>query len=177
MVTLRQVHSRRIVNAAVAHGCEGDGLISGATGRVLAVRTADCLPVLIADDATRTVAALHAGWRGVLLGIASEAVAHLGGARDLHIAVGPGIGPCCFEVGPEVAIQFRQIFPERGDLDRAAAIDLAEALRRQFVAAGAPGERVVVAGLCTRCRAEDFHSWRRDRERAGRMHSWIVRTK
>jgi copper oxidase (laccase) domain-containing protein len=90
----------------------------------------------------------------------------------MHAAIGPAIGVCCYEVGPEVAREFRAIFPERGDLDTRTRLDLAEANRRLLIGAGVSPERIAVARLCTRCQSE-FHSFRRDQGRAGRMYSWI----
>ncbi len=97
------------------------------------------------------------------------------GARpgDIWAAIGPGIGPCCFEIGHEVAEQFRPWFPERDDLSQRTRVDLAEANRRQLVAAGVPEAQIEISGLCTVCRADDFHSYRRDKDKAGRMLSVI----
>jgi copper oxidase (laccase) domain-containing protein len=85
---------------------------------------------------------------------------------DLHAAIGPGIGPCCYEVGPEVAVQFGEPF-ER------TRIDLGEANRRQLMDAGLALGRIYTLGLCTFCLSDQFHSFRRDREKAGRMISAI----
>jgi copper oxidase (laccase) domain-containing protein len=84
--------------------------------------------------------------------------------EDLHAAIGPGIGKCCYEVGPEVAEQF-------GEQGR-AHIDLAEANRRQLMAAGVTPGRIYASNLCTMCHPDEFHSFRRDREAAGRLHSF-----
>ena len=83
---------------------------------------------------------------------------------DIHAAIGPGIGKCCYEVGPEVAAQFG----ERGR----AHIDLAEANRRQLIEAGVTGRRIYASNLCTMCRPEEFHSFRRDKQAAGRLYSF-----
>ena len=92
---------------------------------------------------------------------------------DIWAAIGPGIGACCFEVGPEVALQFESIFPEKGSLNRRMKLDLAEANRRQLIAAGVPPEQIEFSGLCTVCLAGEFHSFRREREKAGRMLSVV----
>jgi copper oxidase (laccase) domain-containing protein len=102
-------------------------------------------------------------------GIAPKAVAALGarfGSRvsDLHAAIGPAIGQCCYEVGAEVAAQF--------GIDGPAHIDLAGTVRSQLEAAGIAGQRIYLAGLCTRCHAAQFHSFRRDGEAAGRQYSF-----
>lgn len=168
---LKQVHSSTCIGAAGRAGMlgEGDALLEDAPGAVVAVRTADCIPILLADDRHRAVAAVHAGWRGTVAGIAARAVEAMGerfGTRpeDLHAAIGPGIGKCCYEVGPEVAAHF-------GARGR-AHIDLADANRLQLAAAGLRPERIYAAGLCTLCHPGEFHSFRRDQEAAGRMHSF-----
>jgi len=172
LATLRQIHSDVAVYADRA-GClaEGDALLTDKPGQAVGVKTADCLPILLVDGRHRSVAAVHAGWRGAVSRIAQktlEAMAARWNSRpeDLHAAIGPGIGPCCFEVGPEVAIQFGEA-PER------TCIDLPEFIRRQLLAAGVPERQIYAAGLCTFCHPALFHSFRRDREKAGRMISVI----
>jgi len=180
VATLRQVHSASAVEAVPGGGCSGQGdvLVASAPGARVGVKTADCLPILLADERRRAVAAVHAGWRGTLLGVASQAVLALvarydSRPSDLRVAIGPAIGGCCYEVGPEVAVQFHALFRERHDLDTRTRIDLVEANRRQLVSAGVPPDRICCAGLCTACQDGEFHSYRRDGERAGRMLSWV----
>jgi len=171
LATLRQIHSATCVGAAGRHGVlgEGDALLEDTPGSVVAIKTADCLPILLVDDRHRAVAAVHSGWRGTVAGIAQRAVeamrAQFGSVPgDLHAALGPGIGPCCYEVGPEVAAQF-------GRQGR-AHLDLAEANRRRLMDAGVTPERIYASNLCTMCRADEFHSFRRDKEAAGRLFSF-----
>lgn len=177
---LKQVHSARIVDAGQwREGVEADGLTAAVAGIRLAVRTADCVPLLLCDPVRRAVAAVHAGWRGAAQQIAVQAVRALEqryGSRpqDVLAALGPAIGGCCYEVGPEVAAQFQQWFPERGDLGRRTRIDLRLALARQLAAAGLHPSRIDVAEACTCCGGPEFHSWRRDGPRAGRMISFIA---
>jgi hypothetical protein len=168
---VKQIHSATCVAAEGRAGVlgQGDALLEDTPGAVVAVRTADCIPILLADARHRAVAAVHAGWRGTVAGIAGRAVEAMRqrfGTRpeDLHAAIGPGIGKCCYEVGPEVAAHF-------GAAGR-SHIDLAEANRSQLAAAGVASARVYVAGLCTMCHSDEFHSFRRDREAAGRMYSF-----
>ena len=177
VAVLHQIHSDIAVNADLP-GCspEGDALLSD--GRLVGVKTADCLPILLVDEHHRAVAAVHAGWRGSVARIAQktvQAMAARWGTRpsDLHAALGPAIGACCYEVGPEVAMQFTELFPERRDLNQRTRIDLEEANRRQLLASGVDAQRVYSAGLCTFCHADQFYSFRRDREAAGRMISFI----
>jgi polyphenol oxidase len=179
LATVRQIHSDKILIADRA-GClgEGDALISNQPGITLSVRTADCLPILMADTRNHAVAAVHAGWRGTLLEIVPKTIVAMGrqfGTRpdDLVIAIGPGIGACCFEVGPEVAAQFSALFPERADLDRRTKIDLVEANLRLLGRNGGSLRQIATSGLCTCSRADLFHSYRRDRDQAGRMLSTI----
>jgi YfiH family protein len=173
---LKQIHSRIVLRATQALGCEGDALLAAEPGEVVAVKTADCVPVLIADSVNRIAAAVHAGWKGTALAIVRHAVERMqtefrSDPSNLHAAIGPSIGVCCYEVGPEVAEQFQVTFPERVDLHRHAHLDLPEANRRLLVAAGVPNGHIAVSGLCTFCAAHEFHSWRRDGDKAGRMLS------
>ena len=171
LARLRQVHSAVCVQASGRVGVlgEGDALLENRPGSVVAVKTADCLPILLVDEGHGAVAAVHAGWRGTVAGIAQRAVEAMRaefGARpgELHAAIGPGIGKCCYEVGPEVAAQFGQ--------QGRAHVDLAAANRRQLMDAGVTPERIYASNLCTMCRCEEFHSFRRDKEAAGRMYSF-----
>lgn len=183
LATARQVHSTRCLYvASPGRAGEGDALITDRPGLLLGVRTADCVPVLVADPDHRAVAAIHAGWRGLVAGILSRALEAMSRrfgteSRPLMAAIGPAIGPCCYEVGPEVAVQFSELFPGREDLNRRTRIDLREAARRQLAAAGVPERQIWVAALCTGCRSEDFYSWRREGRHTGRMLSVIgIRT-
>jgi len=179
LATVRQIHSDVVV-VAEHYGClaEGDALITNRPGITLSIRTADCLPVLMADRRTRAVAAVHAGWRGVSLGIVPKTVQAMTdrfGTRpeDLIVAIGPAIGGCCFEVGPEVAVQFQQWFPERNDLSSKTKLDLIETISRQLRRNNGTVGLFATANLCTVCDANLFQSYRRDRERAGRMITTI----
>jgi YfiH family protein len=172
LTTLKQIHSDIVVPAAGRTGClgEGDALISNTPGGTVAVKTADCLPILLVDGRNRAVAAVHAGWRGTVRQIARRSAdimrRHFDTLpADIHAALGPAIGACCYEVGPEVATEFGQ--------SGRAHIDLVEENRRQLLAEGIPGGQIHAAGLCTQCRAEDFWSYRRDKEGAGRMFSFV----
>jgi polyphenol oxidase len=167
LATAKQIHSDRVlvVESPGSQG-EGDALISNLPGLVLSIRTADCLPILIADPRNRAVAAVHAGWRGVVSEIASKTVHAMcqrydSNPEDLLIVIGPGIGPCCFEVGPEVAVQF--------GLSGRTKVDLVETACRQLRRNGVSAGHISTSGLCSFCNSELFESYRRDREAAGRM--------
>jgi YfiH family protein len=184
----RQVHGASVVPASEATTSreppEADALWTDAAGSLLVIRTADCVPVLLAALAppgspgageVHTVAAVHAGWRGLVAGVLPAAVGALEQrvpAARVVAALGPAIGPCCFEIGPDVEAALRQLGdPEAlrpGTGDRSFA-DLPRLARFQLAASGAtcPGGD----GPCTRC-SSDFPSWRRDATPA-RLLSYI----
>jgi polyphenol oxidase len=170
MASLKQIHSD-VVLAAEHPGVagEGDALVTSQVGVPVSIRTADCYPILLADERNRAVAAVHAGWRGTAARIVVRTIEQMRArfgtdAGDLRVAIGPGIGGCCYEVGVEVARQF--------GLDSAAKIYLAEMNHQLMVESGVM--RIEVLGGCTLCDAHLFHSFRRDKENAGRMVSWIT---
>ena len=177
---LRQIHSNKVILADRPGNLgEADALISNTPGLWLTIRTADCVPVLIADPENKAVAAVHAGWRGMLQQILPQTIRAMarqfgGRAAALVIAIGPAIGGCCYEVGPDVAEKFASLFPERSDLNGTAKIDLVESAVRQLGRNGGIPGQIDPSGLCTRCGVELFHSYRRDCEAAGRMVSAIA---
>ena len=141
---------------------DADGLCTDAPGVVLGVFVADCIPALLVDPRTGACAAVHAGWRGTVAGVLPAAVRALGaefGARpgDLRVALGPAIGPCCFEVGPEVVAAFEALIPDA----RARADRLAVAARR-----ARQGERRSQGGQPPAARTGRRRA-RGDRRRAG----------
>lgn len=137
---------------------EADGQLTAEPGRPLLVLVADCLPVALLGD--RGLAMLHCGWRGLAAGIIGAAATEIG-ARAA--AIGPGIGPCCFEVGPEVESAFAGLGT---GLMNGRNLDLPEAARRLLEAEGV--ESVETAGICTSCDRR-FFSHRRDRGVTGRQ--------
>ena len=176
---LSQVHGATVVEAPFPGRPEADALFTAQPGVLLGIETADCLPILLVDPERELAAAAHAGWRGTATGIAGAAVRALvvRGARldRLLAAVGPGIGPCCYEVGDELRAAFgsegARFFREgprgRPHLDvRAANV---AALER----AGLRRERIHHVADCTFCRPGLYHSYRRDGPNAGRMISFV----
>lgn len=165
---------------------EADIVVSDDPGTVIAVRVADCTPILIADRRQPAVAAVHAGWRGTVRGAAGAGVAALtrefgSDPADLVAAIGPCLGACCAEVGPEVVDAFREAGHSGGALSRwftsgptpRPYLDLWTANRDQLQAAGVAADRISVAGLCTRSHPTIFHSYRADGATAGRMAAAI----
>ncbi|ANM32007.1 hypothetical protein ABI59_01260 [Acidobacteria bacterium Mor1] len=184
-VLLRQVHEARMVPSRLIDPPEeadasyalSPELGGSATDLLPAVRTADCVPILLADRAGRAVAAVHAGWRGTAAGIATKAVMEL--ARlgvppiELVAAIGPCIGPSSYEVSAEVA---EQVACTSGEDFSAPAgepgkrmLDLARANRRQLSWSGLEEGNIHVAPFCTALRSDLFFSYRRDGAAAGRM--------
>lgn len=170
-IRVRQIHCSVVVEAdPSADPPQADGIVTCQDAQWIGIRTADCVPLLLADPVRRCVAAVHAGWRGTVADISGAAVREFisrgSNPADLLAAIGPCIGVCCFEVGAEVSEQFVSLFPESMNLTH---VNLAEANRRQLLAAGVGASQIEVADLCTRCNSGEFHSFRRDRELSGRM--------
>jgi hypothetical protein len=147
---------------------------------------ADCVPILLADEASGAVAAIHAGWRGVTRGVVKAAVERLGARGRLVAAIGPCIGACCFEVGRDVAEQIAlaapgaRVIASKGRSDDGTArddkahVDLRAAVRAQLVAAGVESARIEDVPGCTKHEAGRFHSFRRDGAHSGRMLAAIA---
>jgi YfiH family protein len=182
--TARQVHGVAVVRVeagddpAATAAREADALVSSAPGVTLGVYTADCVPILLADDEGR-VAAVHAGWRGTVAGVAAAAVkelAALGAAPGrLRAAFGPSICARSFEVGEEVAEAFARVTPEavvRGP--GRPHVDLWAANRALLIAAGLAPGHIDAAPPCSHCDAERFFSFRRDGAQIGQMLSFIT---
>ncbi len=162
-----QHHSADVLRAqAGSRGARGDGIWTDERGLPVLVLAADCLPIALAraNGSEPALALLHAGWRGLLEGIVPAGVSALGGGA-VAAAVGPAIGPCCYEVGEEVADRFRRAFGF--GLYRDGRLDLWTAAERALRAAGCV--RVDRVDLCTACSPERFFSHRRDEGLTGRQ--------
>ena len=194
VVMLTQVHGREVV--AIRDGAslpagrpEADALVSDAPAVAIAVRAADCVPLLLADRATGAVGAVHAGWRGTAARAATaalHAMAREFGTKpaDVLVAVGPSIGGCCYEVGTDVVDAFasagheRYLIerwflsrpPRRGSRERNPLhLDVAGANRDQLVLAGVPEDQIFLSGLCTAEHLGVLTSYRAERHAAGRI--------
>lgn len=198
VAVLTQVHGASVVvirtpGEVPARDSTGDGLVCADPETAVAVKTADCVPLLLADRETGAVAAVHAGWRGTAAGIAAVAVAAMTkacGTRPAHltVAVGPSIGPCCYEVGSELVDAFaasghaRHLIdrwfiaqpPPRGSTDRPRLrLDVAGANRDQLVLAGVPEEQIHMSGLCTAMHLDVLTSYRAEKAASGRLAALI----
>lgn len=179
MVTARQIHSATIHcvathNDAVREATTCDALVGNLPATILAVQTADCLPVLIGDPVTGAFAAVHAGWRGSLQGIVARTVetmqqTHRSKPSDLIVAMGPAIGECCFEVGPEVVSAFCAVYPyaeqcfSRRQANGKAQLNLNRMNIQQLIDAGVASVNISDAALCTVCHNDLFFSYRKER--------------
>jgi len=206
LVTLRQFHSDLIhlLAQAPAETPCGDALLTRTRGLLLGVQTADCIPILLVDPAERAVGAVHAGWRGTLRRIVAKALGQMqmvfgSRAENVLAVLGPGIGRCCYEVGPEVTQAYSSQFAQAwewfdGPFDQLATgaertllpwlsmappghdppaarvrLDLIAANRWQLLDAGVPASKIVSSNLCTSCRTDLFFSHRRERGQTGRL--------
>jgi YfiH family protein len=158
-----EARPRGILERTVFEQC--DGLWSDRPGQAMALVTADCYPVALArSDGMPGLCVLHVGWRGLLDGIAESGVSALGGG-ELMAIVGPGIGPCCYEVGEEVSGPFRERFGAEVVADGKLDLGGATALALKEAGVGS----VERTGHCTACEPELFFSHRRDQGRTGRQ--------
>lgn len=169
---LRQVHGNEVVVVTHANAGErprADAMVTREAGIVLGIFSADCVPVLLSAPREHVCAAIHAGWRGVIAGIAGagvRAMNSLGAAPgSIRAALGPSIGPCCFEVDRELADRFVAEVPGSGRHRREgrpgkAYLDLRAIVRDQLIAAGVAPDAIESVGPCTRCAADRYFSRR-----------------
>jgi hypothetical protein len=186
------VHGRSVVDAAVPADklgrdaddgyarveVDADALVAAREGIVGGVRTADCVPILLVAPQRRWAAAVHAGWRGTIANIAAEAIreAEAAGVRASGIlaALGPSIGPCCYEVSEELGDEFdRAGLPVLRRVGKRPHLDLREANRVLLERSGVPRANIDDVGPCTRCAHDRYHSFRAEPDSTGRQVSWI----
>lgn len=206
LVPMKQIHSDvvHLFENPPVEPRRGDASVTNRPGLLLAVQTADCVPILLADLKKRAVAAVHAGWRGTLQRIVAKAIGKMRmqfgtDPADLLAAIGPSIGGCCYEVGTEVAAEFRSQFPSASEwfdelrtgdepnplqwLNMAppghqpppknVLLDLRKANRAQLIDAGLLAQNIAVSNLCTACRRDLLFSYRKEAGTTGRLMSVI----
>lgn len=185
-ITLKQVHGDAIVEVTANAGpsIEADALWTRDARATLAILVADCVPILLADRQGRAVAAVHAGWRGTQAKIGLRMVERLSAAgipaKDLVVAIGPAIGPCCFAIGPEVVASLQAACGAAATSaislrEGQAFADLWQLNVAQLVEGGVPASAIAVGRICTVCTADCF-SFRRDAGNTGRQAGLIALT-
>ncbi|MFH1017187.1 MAG: peptidoglycan editing factor PgeF [Pseudomonadota bacterium] len=181
---VHQVHGALVVEVEAGKdrrgysSASGDALITAVPDTFLAVRVADCLPILIVDPIRHALGIVHAGWRSTLAKALPATVSVMSrrfqtSPSDLVVALGPGIGACCFEVSGAIAALFEQEIglekSEWKENDTSAYMDLTAINARLAQSMGVFPDRIWRSGLCTKCNADRFFSYRRDGRRSGRM--------
>lgn len=179
LATAGQVHGSTVrVIDAPRHEPFCDGLVTTTEGLLLAIATADCAAVLLADPVYRVAGACHAGWRGAASKIAPETVATMeeqgADVSQIRAYISPCISKEAFEVGPEVAAQFDESVVDRSDDRSRPHVDLKKALQQQLEEAGVPPDEIEVSERCTLQETDDFFSHRASGGTTGRMFGAIV---
>jgi len=170
-----QVHQNHVLwcsGKGRIHDTEADILLTNQSNTPLAVRTADCLPILLADPKTSITAAVHAGWRGTAVSVVKQAIQSMceRGAKAEHIlaTLGPCIEPCCFSIGKEVATALKNSAKEAADFIQGSA-DLRQINRLQLLECGLIDSHIECLKACTACDSKRFFSFRRDTANTGRQ--------
>ena len=207
LAPLKQIHSDviHLLSRSSADPCKGDASVTNQPGILLAIQAADCVPILLVDPKKRAVAAIHAGWRGTLARITEKAVGRMQlefGSDPAHLlaAIGPSIGPCCYEVAADFVTKFTAQFADAQDyFDEARTgdepnplqwlnmkppghqpppknvrLNLRKANRSQLLAAGLRDQNIFTSDLCTACRTDLLFSHRREGPLSGRLMSVIA---
>jgi YfiH family protein len=181
VVTAHQVHGAQVAMVQSADGGgvvpSTDALMTNSPGMALLLRFADCLPLLLYDPWHKAIALAHAGWRGCLAGVVAKTVARMGqdyhsDPSELTACLGPAIGPCCYQIGPDVIGLVKEVFPGENHLlltqpDGSLHLDLPAAVRRQLQQAGV--QQIEDSSVCTCCHTDEFFSHRASGGRTGRF--------
>ena len=206
LIALKQIHSDAIqlFSSGAPRACSGDASVTNHPGILLGIQTADCVPMLLADTKKRAVAAVHAGWRGTLARIAEKAVGRMrlefgSQPQDILAAIGPSIGPCCYEVGADLVTKFTAQFADGADYfdeplsgeepnplqwlnmrppghqppPKNVHLDLRQANRSQLENAGLRPKNIFSSDLCTACHPSLLFSYRKQGPVSGRLMAVI----
>ncbi|KJS11536.1 MAG: multicopper polyphenol oxidase [Peptococcaceae bacterium BRH_c8a] len=195
LVAADQIHDDRVLTVDFQHAGRGarsngdalpgvDALVTAEPGLILSSYYADCVPLFFLDPFSRVVALAHAGWKGSVLRIGEKTIRHMverHGCRaaNILVAVGPSIGPCCYEVDEKVVAQVEKCLPGASHCAAPGRpghwwLDLPELNRRVLLQAGIKAANITLSGYCTACREDLFFSHRKQSGRTGRMASFIM---
>jgi YfiH family protein len=187
LLTLRQVHGAEVLiydqhTRALTYPLPYDAVITDKKRVALGISTGDCLPILMIDRTKKVIGAVHAGWRGLWRGVLQRAVRTMietfeSSPGDILVGIGPGIGPCCYEVGGDVVSLFQnssdsaqEFIQER---EGKTYLDLSRAAQLELNQVEIPQRNIETIPLCTACRKDLFYSYRRD-GKTGRQLSFIM---
>jgi hypothetical protein len=182
---LKQVHSSRVVEVRDEDiekykKEEADAMVTQLKETALTIVTADCIPLLFCDPKKKIIAAAHAGWRGTRAGVAGITVQKMikwgSNPKNIFVALGPSVQKCCYEVDRQVydAIEHKNLFEPVAEKKGHWRVSLSEVNREQLKGRGLLKEHIWISPLCTACLGEDFYSYRREGEKAGRQWSYVV---
>lgn len=188
IITVKQVHGTEVLlirggetDAGDYRKVEADAIITETPDIAVAVRTADCVPILLAAG-DKAVAAVHGGWRGIIAGVIENTVMKLrtemsADLQSMTAAIGPHIGSCCYEVGDDVAEKFKSRFGVgviKNGVSGKKVLDLALSARTALMEAGLEESNIDILRICTKCNPQWFYSFRRDGKPCGRQLSFIA---
>lgn len=176
---LKQVHSDKFFivnrdNFLEIRGQCGDALITSERGIAIGIFTADCVPIILVDTLNKIVAVIHAGWKGTALNITGKVLDYMirdmgTDAKNVVAAIGPSIGPCCFEVGLDVAEKFSYVVENKEKF----YVDLWKENIKQLTDYGVQKENISSSMICTSCNSKKVFSYRKDSGKTGRMGTFI----
>lgn len=181
-VWVHQVHGKTVLRVSADvpfdRSAKADAIVSDDPRRIISIRVADCVPVLLADDGGRVVAAVHAGWRGVVAGVVPEALRAMNvDPRSCVAAIGPSISMANFEVGPEVIATFKETMGDHAPVSEGengkGHVDLRAVIARQLIDVGLSEGQIDITDRCTYRDRDEFFSHRRDHGTTGRMAALI----
>jgi hypothetical protein len=186
IITMKQIHGDQIIDVKdrnIKEAGEGDGMKTGEKEAFLGILTADCVPILLVAPEEKIVAVVHAGWRGTLAGIAPKTVRLLNSQHGIspdaiEAALGPAIGPCCYEVKEDVSRPLVERWGKIAELcvdhrDGKTYLDLRRLNRAILEQAGVRSQQIYQVGPCTSCAPDEFFSYRREKKATGRQISFI----
>ena len=181
IVIPRQVHQAQVLSFRErlkdkVTGNEGDALLTDQDNLFLIIQVADCLPVFLVDPVSEIVGLVHIGWRGAVSGIAEELILRskevfCAKPSDLYLVFGPSIGKCCYKISDDLTVLFDEKYLDKRGTEN--YLDLGRFVKDKFLKAEVKEENIFVSGECTFCGDKRYQSYRKEKEKAGRMIAFI----